>query len=100
MLIGVPTEIKNHEYRVGLTPESVAELIHNGHTAIVQSGAGDGIGCSDADYKSAGAEIVADASTVFERADMIVKVKEPQKSEYTQLRRPNSLHLFASCSRP
>ncbi len=86
MLIGVPTEIKNHEYRVGLTPESVSELVHHGHSVIVQSGAGNGIGDSDDTYVQAGAEIVADAQTVFARADMVVKVKEPQDGERAMLR--------------
>ncbi len=85
MLIGVPTEIKNHEYRVGLTPESAAELIHHGHAVIVQAGAGLGIGELDVAYQAIGAEIVADADAVFERAEMIVKVKEPQAEERAKL---------------
>ncbi len=86
MLIGVPKEVKNHEYRVGLTPESVAELVHHGHRLIVETNAGGGIGASDADYEEAGAEIAAYASTIFERAEMIVKVKEPQAPERAMLR--------------
>jgi alanine dehydrogenase len=77
MLIGVPKEIKDNEFRVGLTPASVAELIHHGHKAIVEAGAGAGSGLSDDEYARAGAEIVAEAAEVFARADMIVKVKEP-----------------------
>ena len=86
MLVGVPKEIKNHEYRVGLTPSSVSEVVHHGHEVIVQSQAGIGIGATDADYESAGASVVAEASEVFARADMIVKVKEPQAGERAMLR--------------
>ena len=85
MLIGVPKEIKNHEYRVGLTPVSVREITTHGHKVIVETGAGDGIGCSDADYIAAGAEIIGTASEIFATAEMVVKVKEPQKIEYEQL---------------
>ena len=86
MLIGVPKEIKNHEYRVGLVPSSVRELIHHGHKVVVETKAGGGIGFSDADYKSAGATIVPNAEAVFAKADMIVKVKEPQPKECKMLR--------------
>lgn len=86
MLIGVPKEIKNHEYRVGLTPESVAELTHLGHRVMVETQAGTGIGASDNDYREAGAEIANDARVVFDAADMIVKVKEPQPAERAMLR--------------
>ena len=85
MLVGVPKEIKNHEYRVGLTPGSVRELIHHGHQVVVESEAGAGIGMHDADYRAAGAE-VASAAAVFARADMIVKVKEPQPHEIAWLK--------------
>ena len=85
MRIGVPTEIKSNEFRVGLVPGSVRELTARGHEVLVQSGAGLGISADDATYEKAGARIVADATAVFRNADMIVKVKEPQKSEYTQL---------------
>ena len=84
MLVGVPKEIKTRESRVGLVPHSVAELVRGGHKVIVEAGAGAGIGAPDAEYQTAGAEIV-DAATVFARAEMIVKVKEPQPSEWTQL---------------
>ena len=94
MLIGVPTEIKNHEYRVGLTPESVDELIKAEQTVIVQSGAGEGIGASDADYANAGAEIVTGAAEIFERAEMIVKVKEPQAVERAMLRPGQILYTY------
>lgn len=86
MLIGVPKEIKNHEYRVGLTPSSVRELCHNGHQVIVQTGAGAEIGLSDDQYVAAGAKIVPTAADVFAKADMVVKVKEPQPVECKMLR--------------
>jgi alanine dehydrogenase len=86
MLLGVPKEIKTQEYRVGLTTGSVHELVHHGHQVIVQSTAGQGISLSDDAYREAGAEIVATAAEVFERADMVVKVKEPQANECRMLR--------------
>ncbi|HJU77739.1 MAG TPA: alanine dehydrogenase [Sphingomicrobium sp.] len=85
MRIGVPKEIKVHEYRVGLTPASVAELVANGHEVVVETGAGDGIDCPDRAYEKTGARILTDAATVFEAADMIVKVKEPQPQEIALL---------------
>jgi alanine dehydrogenase len=94
MLIGVPREIKNHEYRVGLTPESVAELTHQGHRVLVETDAGAGIGDSDNDYRAAGAEIANDARVVFDAADMIVKVKEPQAVERAMLRRGQVLFTY------
>ena len=94
MLIGVPKEIKVHEYRVGLTPESVAELIVAGQQIIVETGAGQGIGADDAQYIAAGAEIAADAAAVFARADMIVKVKEPQPAECAMLRPGQILYTY------
>ncbi|MDH3597354.1 MAG: alanine dehydrogenase [Rhodospirillales bacterium] len=86
MLIGVPKEIKNHEYRVGLIPSSVGELVHNGHQVIMETNAGNGIGMSDADYEAAGASIVGTPDEVFQRADMVIKVKEPQADERKKLR--------------
>jgi alanine dehydrogenase len=86
MLIGVPREIKNHEYRVGLTPASARELVARGHQVIVETNAGGGIGVSDADYKAAGAVTVSSAEEVFANADMIVKVKEPQAAERKRLK--------------
>ncbi|GBD42613.1 Alanine dehydrogenase [bacterium HR40] len=94
MLIGVPKEIKTHEYRVGLVPSSVRELVHHGHRVLVETGAGNGIGCADADYERAGAEIVPDAATVFARAEMIVKVKEPQPQEVEMLREGQVLFTY------
>lgn len=86
MLVGVPKEIKTHEYRVGLTPEAVREYVAAGHKVIVERNAGSGIGATDEDYRSAGARIVENASAIFAEADMIVKVKEPQPSEWINLR--------------
>ena len=94
MLIGVPKEIKNHEYRVGLTPESVAELISIGQSVIVETGAGLGIGAADAEYSNAGAQIAKTAADVFARADMIVKVKEPQAVERAMLRPGQILYTY------
>jgi alanine dehydrogenase len=86
MLVGVPKEVKVHEYRVGLTPSSVRELISHGHKVVVQSHAGAAIGLTDDMYRAAGAEIVPAAADVFSRADMVVKVKEPQPAEIAMLR--------------
>ncbi len=102
MLVGVPREIKTHEYRVGLVPASVRELVHHGHQVLVETGAGAGIGFDDATYRNAGAEIADDAATVFARADMIVKVKEPQPVECTMLRESQVLftYLHLAADRP
>jgi len=86
MLIGVPKEIKVLEDRVGLTPASVREVVHHGHQAVVERNAGQGIGATDDDYARAGATIVATAAEVFSRADMIVKVKEPQAVERAMMK--------------
>jgi alanine dehydrogenase len=86
MLIGVPKEIKPDEYRVGLTPSAVREYVAHGHRVLVGTGAGDGIDADDAAYRAAGAEIAANAKEVFDRADMVVKVKEPLPSEIALLR--------------
>ena len=94
MLVGVPKEIKNHEYRVGLTPVSVNELAKRGHQIIVEKGAGASIDFPDADYVAAGAEIVISAADIFRRADMMVKVKEPQKSECKMLREGQILYTY------
>ncbi|WP_028862556.1 alanine dehydrogenase [Psychromonas aquimarina] len=94
MLIGVPKEIKNHEYRVGMVPASVRELIHNGHKVIVEMNAGIGIGFTDEDYISAGAAIEKDAQSIFAKADMIVKVKEPQAVERAMLREGQILFTY------
>ena len=94
MLIGVPKEIKNHEYRVGFTPTSVREAVRHGHEVWVQANAGSGIGSSDADYTAAGAKIVAAAADIFAKADMIVKVKEPQAGERAMLREGQILYTY------
>ena len=94
MLVGVPKEIKNHEYRVGLTPGSVRELVRHGHRVIVQRGAGTAIGLHDADYSAAGAELAESAAEVFERGELIVKVKEPQPDECRQLRPDQTLFTY------
>ena len=94
MRVGTVREIKNHEYRVGLTPESVRELVSSGHEVWVETGAGLGIGASDDDYKAAGAAIQPDAKTVFDGAEMIVKVKEPQPAECAMLRRGQILYTY------
>ena len=94
MRVGVPQEIKVHEYRVGLTPSSVREMTMNGHDVLVQTGAGTGIGAGDEDYRRAGAQIAANAEEVFERAEMIVKVKEPQESERAMLREGQILFTY------
>jgi len=94
MLIGVPKEIKNHEYRVGLTPDSVREFVNHGHTVMVETNAGMGIGCIDTQYQNAGAEIVGTAADVFARADMVVKVKEPQAMERKMLREDQILFTY------
>jgi alanine dehydrogenase len=86
MLIGVPKEIKSGEYRVGLTPAAVREYVAHGHAVLVEKGAGAGIDASDAVYEAQGASIAADAGEIFARADMIVKVKEPQPAEWVRLR--------------
>lgn len=94
MLIGVPKEIKTHEYRVGLVPGSVNELVGQGHSVLVETGAGLGIGCSDEDYTRAGAKIAKSAADVFAQADMIVKVKEPQPQECKMLRQGQVLFTY------
>ncbi|MEX0923142.1 MAG: alanine dehydrogenase [Rhodovibrionaceae bacterium] len=94
MLVGVPKEIKKQEYRVGLTPSSVRELIHHGHKALVETKAGLGIGFTDADYNAAGAQIAKSAAEVFAKAEMIVKVKEPQPKECAMLRPDQILFTY------
>jgi len=94
MLIGVPKEIKVHEYRVGLTPSSVREMVAHGHEVIVETQAGAGIGASDDDYRRAGAEVVATAADVFARAAMVVKVKEPLAPERRMLREGQVLFTY------
>ncbi|HSQ09519.1 MAG TPA: alanine dehydrogenase [Burkholderiaceae bacterium] len=94
MLIGVPKEIKVHEYRVGMTPSSVREAVAHGHQLIVETHAGAGIGAADDEYRKAGADVVGSAAEVFKRADMVVKVKEPQAIERKQLREGQVLFTY------
>ena len=94
MRIGVPREIKVHEYRVGLVPAGVRELATAGHQVIVEAGAGNGIGVDDAQFRAAGASIVATAKEVFEQAELIVKVKEPQAVEYAMLKKEQVLFTY------
>jgi alanine dehydrogenase len=94
MRIGVPREIKVHEYRVGLVPAGVRELTVAGHEVVVETGAGAGVGLDDAQYRAAGASISQDAAGVFSRADLIVKVKEPQPSECALLRPGQTLFTY------
>jgi alanine dehydrogenase len=94
MRVGVPKEIKNHEYRVGLTPASVKELVAAGHELFVETGAGSGIDCPDSAYVKAGASILPDAAAVFETAEMIVKVKEPQPQEIAMIKPHHLLFTY------
>ena len=94
MLIGVPKEIKNHEYRIGLTPAGVRELVGHGHQVMVEQNGGAAIGLDDEMYRAAGAEIVATATEIFQRAGMIIKVKEPQPVECAQLREGQVLFTY------
>jgi alanine dehydrogenase len=94
MLIGVPKEIKVHEYRVGLTPESARELVARGHRVLVETNAGEGIGASDADYRAAGAGIADSPDEVFAAAELIVKVKEPLAAERARLRSGQAVFTY------
>ena len=94
MKIGVPKEIKNHEYRVGMVPGSVRELVNRGHEVFVETEAGAGIGMRDADYELVGARILPSAAEVFDTAEMIVKVKEPQAVERAMLREDHTLFTY------
>ncbi len=94
MIVGCPKEIKNHEYRVGLTPGAARENVAHGHQVLIETGAGAGIGANDAAYEAVGAKVVATASEIFAKADMVVKVKEPQPSEWVQLREGQILYTY------
>lgn len=94
MRVGCPKEIKNHEYRVGLTPGAVREYVAHGHEVMVETKAGAGIGADDDTYRAAGARIVTTAKEIFEKADMVVKVKEPQPGEWAQLREGQILYTY------
>ncbi|MER9846738.1 alanine dehydrogenase [Mesorhizobium sp. M0106] len=94
MRVGCPREIKNHEYRVGLTPGSVREYVAHGHEVLIETGASAGIGADDNAYRAAGATIAKTAADVFAKSDMIVKVKEPQPNEWVQLRDGQILYTY------
>ena len=100
MLVGVPKEIKVHESRVAITPEGVSEFVHAGHTVVIQDGAGVGSAITNEDFIQAGATIVATADEVWQKADLVLKVKEPIESEYSKMRKGQTLftylHLAAS----
>lgn len=94
MLIGVPREIKNHEYRVGMAPASVREAVKHGHRVMIETAAGEGIGVADSDYLAVGGEIIRTAEEIFAAAEMIVKVKEPQAAERSMLREGQLLFTY------
>ncbi|GGF90702.1 MULTISPECIES: alanine dehydrogenase [Cysteiniphilum] len=94
MIVGIPKEIKNHEYRVGLTPGNVAEFVHHGHTVLVEHHAGEAIGFTNEDYVEAGAKIIQTPAEIFSKADMIIKVKEPQPNECKMLRQGQLLFTY------
>lgn len=102
MRVGIPTEIKNNEYRVAITPAGVAELVHRGHEVLVQAGAGDGSSITDADFKAAGAQLINSADEVWAEADLLLKVKEPIESEYSRMREGQTLftYLHLAASKP
>ena len=87
MIVGVPKEIKQDEYRVAMLPVGFEELVRRGHKVLIEAGAGTGSGLPDSDYSQAGAELIEGPDAIFARADMIVKVKEPQKSEIAMIRK-------------
>ena len=94
MIIGIPKEIKVHEYRVGLTPHGAKILVEAGHQVIVQSDAGSAIGFSNQDYQDAGGSIINSAQAIFDQADMVIKVKEPQPNECKLLNKNQILFTY------
>jgi alanine dehydrogenase len=94
MRVGIPTEVKNNEFRVAITPSGVAELTRRGHEVLIQAGAGEGSAITDSDFKAAGAQLVSSAESVWADADLVLKVKEPMPVEYSQLRREQTLFTF------
>jgi alanine dehydrogenase len=94
VIVGIPKEVKNHEYRVAATPEGVRELVHAGHRVVVETTAGDGSAITDDHYVAAGAQIAADADSVFAEAQLVVKVKEPQPEEYERFRADHVLFTY------
>ena len=102
MRVGIPTEIKNNEFRVAITPAGVAELVHRGHEVIIQAGAGEGSAISDADFKRAGAQMINSVDEVWAEADLLLKVKEPIEAEYSRMRKGQTLftYLHLAASKP
>ena len=102
MRVGIPTEIKNNEFRVAITPAGVAELVHRGHEVLIEAGAGEGSAISDADFKRAGAQMVNSVDEVWAEADLLLKVKEPIEAEYTRMREGQTLftYLHLAASKP
>src|SRR3984893_6920263 len=102
MRVGIPTEIKNNEYRVAITPAGVAELVHRGHEVIIQSGAGEGSAISDADFKRVGAQLISGADQVWAETELLLKVKEPIEAEYNRMRNGPTVftYLHLGASRP
>ena len=102
MRVGIPTEIKNNEYRVAITPAGVAELVHRGHEVLIQAGAGEGSAISDADFKRAGAQMINSVDEVWAEADLLLKVKEPIEAEYARMREGQTLftYLHLAASKP
>src|SRR5690349_1223657 len=94
MRIGIPTEVKNNEFRVAITPAGVAELTRRGHEVMIQAGAGEGSSISDNDFKAAGAEIISGADHVWDQAELVLKVKEPIASEYALMRSGQTLFTY------
>src|SRR5690349_5835716 len=94
MRVGCPKEIKPQEYRVGLTPESAAELVRAGHEVLLETRAGEGIGAPDAVYQKVGVKILPDADAVFDAAELIVKVKEPQVAEFARIKPRHTLFTY------
>src|ERR1700677_423723 len=102
MRVGIPTETKNNEFRVAITPAGVAALTHRGHEVLIQAGAGEGSAITDADFKAAGAQMISTAEQVWSAADLLLKVKEPLPAEYGLLQRGQTLftYLHLAASRP
>src|SRR3954463_5345758 len=102
MRVGIPTEIKNNEYRVAITPAGVAELVHRGHEVIIQSGAGEGSAITDADFQRVGAQLISGADERWSEAELLLKVKEPIEAEYSRLRKGQTLftYLHLAASKP
>ena len=102
MRVGIPTEIKNNEYRVAITPAGVAELVRRGHEVLIQAGAGEGSAITDADFKRVGAQLINSADEVWAEAELLLKVKEPIEPEYSRLRKGQTLftYLHLAASKP